>query len=73
MKGGSERRNTEHNEAPPLIGLSQESREDLKRRFLAGNANLRTVAKHYGVTLKDAQAITSAWKQDAEYEQWKTK
>ena len=69
MSGGSERRNIESGEAPPLFGLSEEGRAEIKRKFLAGDASLKSVAKLYGVTLKDAEAITSAWKQDHEYEQ----
>jgi hypothetical protein len=64
-----EPRNTSSNDAPPLLGLSVESRDELKRRFLAGNANLRAVARFYKVTLKDAESIVSGWKQDNEMDQ----
>jgi hypothetical protein len=69
MSGGSERRNIESGDAPPLFGLSEQGRAEIKRKFLAGDASLKSVAKLYDVTLKDAEAITSAWKQDHEYEQ----
>lgn len=61
-----EPRNTSSNDAPPLLGLSVEGREELKRRFFAGNANLRAVARFYKVTLKDAEDIVSRWKQNKE-------
>lgn len=61
-----EPRNTQRNDAPPLLGLSVEGRDDLKRRFFAGNANLRAVARFYKVTMKDAEDIVSRWKQDKE-------
>jgi hypothetical protein len=45
-----------------LFGLSNDSRADLKRRYLEGRAKLREVVLFYGVKKKCAEEIVADWK-----------
>ena len=47
-----------------LFGLSQESRMELKRRYLEGRAKLREVMLFYGIKKKCAEEIVAHWKQE---------
>ena len=57
-------RNEEINDLT-LFGLSIESREMLKKRFLEGRAKLREVMLFYGVKKKCAEEIVEHWKNES--------
>lgn len=49
-----------------LFGLSQESRMELKKRYLEGRAKLREVMMFYGVKKKCAEEIVAQWREENE-------
>jgi hypothetical protein len=56
------------NSEADLFGLNGNGREDLKRRYFEGRVSVRTVARFYKVTVKDAEDIIALWKRDRDIE-----
>lgn len=52
------------NSEPDLFGLNGVGRDELKRRFFEGRASMRTVARFYRVTVKDAEEIVALWRRE---------